>query len=754
MPSTAPKGPKGTVSSPGIGQSLILLAGLVLTAVVGGALMAGLWLPAAIATATATNVTRDLLTELPTELEAPQLSQISNIYAGDGTTLMATFSWQNRVVVESSAISQQMKNAMVAAEDRRFYEHGAIDPQGMARAFVQNASGGATQGASTLTQQYVKNVLVNDAAAKGDQAGVQAAIAEDYGRKIREAKYAIEIEKTTSKDQILTNYLNISAFGPSQYGVEAASLHYFSHSANSLTYLESALLAAVTNNPTLFDPVSNPNNATQRRNAILATMLDMKYITQAEYDQGIATPVEAQLRVNTLKLGCRETTITGAAYFCQYVVNQLLNDPEFAPTAAARQDKLQRGGLTIKTTLDPNLQTMAQETVEKFIPIADPSGIASSLVTVQPGTGQIVNMAQTRRFDDLPQTGLNEQQQAEYNLTFSGVNFNANYIMGGSNGFQPGSSFKPFVLAEWLTEGYGLSDTVNGYKHARGVFPASCIPAGGLVPGGTWPNNSADGEGQRFMTVLEATEDSINTSYASMENALDLCAVRDMANSLGVTPANPNNDTIEKTVFPTMVLGVWEVAPLQMANAYATFAARGMYCPPTAIAEINDADGQPVQYTRTQDQCRRVLSEDVADGLNYALNRALRFGTGAPFSRNSLPFNGAGKTGTTDGSVAAWYVGYTSSLSTAVWTGNPYRNQEMRYMRIGGLYVGITYGATIAGPLWKDFMLKAMDGRESPAWPVPTDAIMNGSKPAPAVVTSGGGGPRTNNSNNSNNSNR
>ncbi|MCI9888979.1 penicillin-binding protein [Micrococcales bacterium 31B] len=731
MPTTAPP---GTPRTPGIGQSLVLLLGLVTASVVAGTLLAGLFIPAAFATATATTLTRDVLSELPDEFDAPQLSQVSSIYAADGTTLLATFAWQNRIVVDSDSISQQMKNAMVAAEDQRFYEHGAIDPQGMARAFVQNASGGATQGASTLTQQYVKNVLVNEAASNGDPAGVQAAIAEDYGRKIREAKYAIEIEKTTSKDQILTNYLNISAFGPSQYGVEAASLHYFSHSANSLTYLESALLAAVTNNPTLFDPVSNPDNATQRRDAILGTMLSLSYITQAEYDQGIATPVADQLKVSQLLLGCRETPIDGAAYFCQYVVNQLLNDPEFAATATERQQKLERGGLIVRTTLDPSLQAVAQQSLENRIPVADPSGIASSLVTVQPGTGQIVNMAQTREFDDLPQAGLTEEEQRQYDLTYSAVNFNANYTLGGSNGFQPGSAFKPFVLAEWLSSGYGLNDVVNGEIHARGEFPASCLASGGVVPGGQWPSNSADGEGEFAMTVLEATKNSINTAYASMENALDLCAVRDMANSLGVTPANPNNDTIEKTVYPAMVLGSWEVAPLQMANAYATFAAGGMYCPPTAIAEINDADGQPVSYTDTQAQCNRVLTQDVAEGVNYALNQALNFGTGADFSNNALPFEGAGKTGTTDGSVAAWYVGYTSSLSTAVWTGNPYGNTQMRNMRIGNTWVDITFGATIAGPIWKDYMTQAMVGRESLAWAAPTAAIMNGTEPVPAVA--------------------
>ena len=294
-------------------QVLALLLSFVLVAGIGGVLAAGIALPGVALANGATEVTAKAFDDLPTELDQPGLPEKSTILASDGT-LLATFYDQNRVVVPLAEISPMLQHAVIATEDKRFYKHAGVDPAGMVRAFVRNqASTGGQQGASTLTQQYVKNVLIEAALAKDTKAEQQAALEEARGtegsegiaRKLREAKLAISLEKKMTKDEILEKYLNIAQFGIKVYGAESAAQYYFSKPAKDLTYLEAATIAGVTQSPTKWDPVKNPEASQTRRNTVLRLMHEQGYISDADYTTGIATPLAETLRTAGSEAGLR-----------------------------------------------------------------------------------------------------------------------------------------------------------------------------------------------------------------------------------------------------------------------------------------------------------------------------------------------------------------------------------------------------------------------------------------------------------------
>ena len=368
-------------------QALALLLSFVLVAGIGGVLAAGLALPGVALANGATDVTAKAFDDLPTELAQPGLPQKSTILAANGT-LLATFYSQNRDVVPLTEISPMLQHAVIATEDKRFYEHAGVDPAGMLRAFVRNqASSGGQQGASTLTQQYVKNVLIEAALAKDTEAEKQAALeaargaegSEGIARKLREAKLAISLEKKMTKDQILEKYLNIAQFGKQQiYGAESAAQYYFSKHAKDLTYLEAATIAGVTQSPSKWDPVAHPEAAQTRRNTVLRLMHEQGYITDADYTAGVATPLPDTLHVQAIKPGCAlaSTVVAGAGYFCDYVTKVIVNDEAFGATKEERRANLYRGGLTITTTLNPGAQTIADREVKAGIPVMDPSGVS------------------------------------------------------------------------------------------------------------------------------------------------------------------------------------------------------------------------------------------------------------------------------------------------------------------------------------------------------------------------------------------
>lgn len=708
-----------------VGQAVALLLAFVLASGVGGLLAAGLVLPSVAAANGATDLTVEAFDELPGDLEPGPLSEKSVVLAADGTVL-AEFFAENREVVPLEQVASVMQNAVIATEDKRFYQHGGIDPAGMARALVKNLAGSDREGASTLTQQYVKNVLIESAVRNGDMAAVAAAReaegTEGYARKLKEAKLAISLEKKMTKDQILGNYLNIAQFGVSTYGVESAARRYFNVSAAELNYLQAATIAGITKSPTTYDPVKNPEASQKRRDVVLKLMLNQGFITQEEYDAGVATPLAAYLSVNESKSGCMAAAdvVAGSGFFCDYVTHVIKNDPAFGKTAGEREDLLLRGGLTITTTLDPRLQTEADNEVKAGVPVDDASGIASAMSVVEPGTGQIKAMAQNRVFNNSANAGDRE----------TSVNFNTSYDYGGSTGFAPGSTFKPFTLLEWLKQGHSLNEQVNGAVRPLNQNQFKACGRKGINK--TWTPGNSEGTGA-VMSVMDATRNSVNLAYLTMATQLDLCNIVQGAADLGVVKAGGSEaNTGAFDPNPSVVLGTDSTTPLAMAGAYAAFAADGVFCNPIAITNIKDANGTDLAIPDAG--CRQAIEPRIARAMSYALSNVWN-GTarevGAPRG-----YTASGKTGTTSENEQTWFVGFTPRLAAATWVGHSDSFTPMKRVTIAGRYYPRLFGATVAGQTWKRFMDQALDdGQPNPGFADPdTESVVGKAVAVPSVV--------------------
>ncbi|MDR1440897.1 MAG: transglycosylase domain-containing protein [Bifidobacteriaceae bacterium] len=685
------------------------IAGFLVISVGCGVLGSALFIPAIAVTTVAAETGTTVLEAVPAEVQLPDTWERSDIYASDGTTLLATFYDQNRVLVGIEDISQPMRDAVVALEDRRFYTHSGVDVQGMMRAFINNAIGQeGMQGASTLTQQFIKNSLIQQAQEKGDTAAADAAVEFSYARKLREAKMAVELEKQYSKDQILEWYLNIAQFGPSLYGVEAAANYYFGVKAKDLTVVQAATIAAVTQTPNGLDPENFAERNKVRRDDALSAMLRDAYITKEQYDEAVATDVTASLNITKTQSSCQAADkFSGSGFFCDYVLEEIRNSPAFGKTETERTALLQRGGLRIVTTIDLSMQAAAKEAIEDNIPTGDPSGVAQALSSVEPGTGKIRAMAQNRdyRLEGTPDN------------TYTAINYNADLAYGGSRGFQPGSTFKPFTLAAWLNAGHALREPFDGSKqrYTKESWNAKCIE-GGTMMISLW---NVKGGARNPNTALAATTGSMNASYAAMEKKLDLCDIRDLAASMGVTRA----DDKEWDFYPSQVLGTNVVAPLAMAGAYATFASGGIFCRPTALESVATRDGEEIPLP--EDRCERALSEGVANSVSYALQTVIAGGTGTK-ARLAGGRPAAGKTGTTDDSEAAWFCGYTPQLATAIWAGTPAKPTELKGTIGGKPFRAGAFGGDLSAPVFKAFMDVALDGQEKRGFPAPPNSLLNG----------------------------
>jgi membrane peptidoglycan carboxypeptidase len=717
-------------------KAVALLVAFVLTAVLGGLLTAALVLPTVAVADGTTDLAVEAFEDLPTELERQPLSERSTMLAADGTTVLATFWAENRQVVPLDAVSEPMRQAVIAIEDKRFYQHGGIDPEGMLRALVRNLQHPQrTEGASTLTQQFIKNVLIEQAVRKGDHAAAEAAReadgAEGYARKLREAKLAIALEKEMTKDQILEGYLNIAQFGLNTYGVQAAAQRYFSKPAAELTAPEAATIAGVTQSPTANDPVRNPETAQQRRDLVLRLMHEQGYVTDEELAAGTATPLADLMRVDTRPVGCMaaDVVVRGSGYFCDYVTKVIRDDAAFGETEEERVDRLYRGGLTITTTLDPREQTIADEELKGGVPVDDPSGVATTLVTVEPGTGRITSMAQNRVYNNTQQHGDRE----------TAVNYNTDHRYGGGSGFPPGSTFKPFTLAQWLKEGHSLSERVDAtrFSYRFGEFSAPCTR---LDPRTEY--RFANAEGPRsggVMSVLDATRNSVNSGYIAIASQVDLCGVFDTASALGIHKAGGQSGDGAFDPLPANVLGSNSVAPLAMAAAFAGFASGGTYCTPVAIAAVTDADGDPLPVPASS--CTPgALEPRIANAVNHALQNVWS-GTAAT---DPPPFPAAGKTGTTSHNEHTWFVGYTPLRATAIWVGHADAMLPMQRVVINGRYIRNVFGSSVAVPVWKGFMTRTLEGQAVPGFAAAgQDEVLGKQVPVPWVVGRDEGGARS-----------
>ncbi|MGR6537266.1 transglycosylase domain-containing protein [Streptomyces rochei] len=655
--------------------------------VLAGAVLAGIALPAVGALGLAAKGSVESFDALPANLKTPPLSQRTSILDAEGGTIATVYS-RDRTVVPLKEISPYMQKAIVAIEDSRFYEHGAVDLKGVLRALNKNArSGEVSEGASTLTQQYVKNVFVEEAG--DDPTKVAQATQQTIGRKIRELKLAIQVEEELGKKKILENYLNITFFGQQAYGVEAASQRYFSKSAKDLNVQEAALLAGIVQSPSRYDPVNDEAEATKRRNVVLERMAQVGDISQAEADKAQAAPLG--LKVSRPKNGCI-TAVKGAGFFCDYVREVFLSDPVFGKTKEDRAKIWNQGGLTIRTTLDPQAQESAQQSIKDHVYTSD--DVATAATIVEPGTGKIVAMGQSRPY------GV-DIKQGETTL-----NLSVNNDMGGGAGYQPGSTFKPIVAAAAL-EG-GMPATKSYSSPYEMEYPSPVAACGGK----NWVNNEGAKLANENETEVgpydmkEATALSVNTYYVQLISDIGICPVTQMADKMGVERANGNK--LEQT--PSIALGVTEVSPLTMASAYAAFASRGMYCTPIAIESITQRIGNKSKSLEVpKSTCSRAMSETTADTINTLLRGVVEDGTGTQAGLDSR--DSAGKTGTTDERYAAWFVGYTPNLAGAVWVGDPKHERKMVNITIGGVPHDKVFGGAVPGPIWRDMMSGALEGK-------------------------------------------
>ncbi|GGQ30733.1 transglycosylase domain-containing protein [Streptomyces mutabilis] len=655
--------------------------------VLAGAVLAGIALPAVGALGLAAKGSVESFDALPANLKTPPLSQRTSILDAEGGTIATVYS-RDRTVVPLKEISPYMQKAIVAIEDSRFYEHGAVDLKGVLRALNKNArSGEVSEGASTLTQQYVKNVFVEEAG--DDPTKVAQATQQTIGRKIRELKLAIQVEEELGKKKILENYLNITFFGQQAYGVEAASQRYFSKSAKDLELQEAALLAGIVQSPSRYDPVNDEAEATKRRNVVLQRMAEVGDISRAEADKAKAAPLG--LKVSRPKNGCI-TAVKGAGFFCDYVREVFLSDPVFGKTKEDRAKIWNQGGLTIRTTLDPQAQESVQQSIKDHVYTSDE--VATAATIVEPGTGKIVGMGQSRPY------GV-DIKQGETTLNLSVDN-----DMGGGAGYQPGSTFKPIVAAAALQGGTPATQSYSSPYEME--YPSPVAVCGGK----NWVNNEGAKLANENETEVgpydmkEATALSVNTYYVQLISDIGICPVTQMADKMGVERANGNK--LEQT--PSIALGVTEVSPLTMANAYATFASRGMYCTPIAIESITQRIGNKSKSLEVpKSTCSRAMSESTADTISTLLKGVVEDGTGTEAGLDSRP--SAGKTGTTDERFAAWFVGYTPNLAGAVWVGDPKHERKMVDITIGGVPHAKVFGGAVPGPIWRDMMSGALEGK-------------------------------------------
>ncbi|WP_405583297.1 transglycosylase domain-containing protein [Streptomyces sp. NBC_01190] len=646
--------------------------------VLAGVVLAGIALPAAGALGLSAKGTAAGFNDLPGELTQPPLSQASKILDAKGG-LIATVYSRDRTVVPIGQMSPNILQAIVDIEDARYYEHGALDVKGILRAMSNNASDGNTQGASTLTQQYVKNVFVEEAGDDPDK--VAQATQQTVGRKIKEMKYAIQVEKELGKKKILENYLNITFFGEQAYGIEAASERYFSRHAKDLTLDQAALLAGLVQSPSRYDPIDDEQKALDRRNTVLARMAQLKDISPAQAAAAEKAPLG--LKVSTPKNGCI-TAVNGAGFYCDYVRETFLQNAAFGATKEARAKLWNTGGLTIKTTLDPSAQAGVLRGISKHVYKSDT--IAAAVTLVEPGTGKIVAMGQSKPYG----FGKNETQ----------INYSVNANMGGGIGFQNGSTFKPITAAAALEAGY-KPDQVYPAPNKMD-YPDVTTCSGQTVHDPKPTGNESESEVGPY-AMPEALAKSINTYFLQLEQSVGLCPVVNMAGKLGIVRA----DGKPLKQIASLTLGTNEVSPLNVAAAYAAFADRGVYCTPVVINSVKTATGKSLTVPKSI--CNRAMSQQTADTVNTMLKGVVEDGTGTAASLTDR--DTAGKTGTTDSRLAAWFAGYTPNMAAAVWMGDPQHKREMIDVTIGGQYYGKVQGATGPAPIWKDAITASLDGK-------------------------------------------
>lgn len=594
-------------------------------------------------------------------------AQSTRLYAADRSLLATIHAAVNRRDVPLSAMAPSLRTAVVAIEDARFYEHDGVDVRGVARAVAKDVeAGGFAEGASTITQQYARTALLTNE--------------KSISRKAREALMAVQLERKYTKDEILERYLNAVYFGAGAYGAQAAARTYFGVDASALDLPQSALLAGLIQQPERLSPFTNADGARRRRDTVIDRLIETKKITP---EQGAAAKAQ-QLP----KAPAASTNRYPAGHFVEQVKRFILADVRFGETRQMREKLLFSGGLDIETTLDPGQQLVAQGAIDKTLnrPGSDPS---AALVSIEPSTGHV------KAYVGGPD--------------FFGTTPWAKYDLAGLGLRQPGSAFKPFVLAAALESGVPLETTFDA--------PASIdIPMPGQPP---WHvENYEEGAAGGTVTLVDATVRSINTVYAQLITQIGADAVTDLATRLGVRS--------KLVPYPSSALGTNGVTVLDMASAYGTFANDGIHNDPVFVTKVTRRDGT-VLY---QDSPRRaqVLPAQTARTVNQVLQTVVESGT-ARNARLDRPV--AGKTGTAEEWHDAWFVGYVPQLVTAVWVGFP---QDQRSMTPPTTRIRVTGGSWPA-QIWRSYASAVLAKSPPVEFPkpetAPTTTTMTPSTSAP-----------------------
>ncbi|RLV48241.1 glycosyl transferase [Nocardioides mangrovicus] len=681
---------------------------MIAVSVVLGLLVGGLAIPFAGALGIASTSAAKSLDDLPVQLQTSALPQRTRMLASNGQTI-ATFYDENRTNVSLDQIAPIMRTAIVSIEDYRFYQHGALDLKGTLRAFVTNSgSSGVVQGGSSITQQLAKLTLLQDSQTASER---KAATADTYQRKIAELRHAIAFEQHHSKDWILNRYLNIAYFGDGAYGIQAASRHYFNVDAKNLNLRQAALLAGLVKNPVGYDPTNNPAAAKTRRDIVLDRMAQLHKITTEKAETVKKRPVGLNLTPSSN--GCASSDYP---FFCDYAYRYLLTDPSLGKTVEDRKELIYAGGLTIKTTIDPRYQKAADNAVSAHVKATDQA--IGAVAMVEPGTGQVRAISQSRpmgRNGSLGQTYLN------YVVPSS---------LGDSGGFQAGSTFKLFVLAAALGQGLSpytsinspaaLKVALNSYETCSGPYTSS--------EDFTFHNSTDSGR----MNMYTGMQLSVNTFFVQLEQRTGLCEPWTLAKKMGV------NLTVKPT--PAFTLGVNSVSPLEMAEAYATVAARGNHCKATPVTEILNSDNK--EFKKYSSDCDQVMTQSTADRIADILKGVMTgrgFGAALAIDKES-----AGKTGTTQDNKAVWFDGFTPAIATVAMVAGA--NQQgtpitLNGQSVGGEIIGTAHGSTVAGPIWGDTMKAIQDLLPDESFVEPTNDY--GSTQGfnnPTSATTGNGG--------------
>ncbi|MGH9189853.1 MAG: transglycosylase domain-containing protein [Acidimicrobiales bacterium] len=612
-------------------------------------------------------------------------SRITHVVDSTGTEIGVLRKFDTAIRVQPTDIPEILKQAVVAAEDQRFYSHSGFDLTGALRAAWADLRGRTvTQGGSTITQQYIKNTYTT-----GERT---------FGRKVREVVLANRLDRRSSKDDILYRYLSDIYLGGGAYGVGAAADSYFGKQVKDLSLSESALLTGLIPAPSQYEPRGNPAAAEARRVGVLGQMLEQNRITAAQHAEAVSQHV--------FVLGTDGPAPDGPATVVHPLEGQSSNEPYYFDVvrryleARYPSDLVYRGGLRVETALDPRLQDLAEKTVAKSLSATNPP-LDMALVTVEPGTGFVKAVVGGRDFTKSSVNLALGRCPARPPDPGSGPVC----LAGGGTGRQPGSSFKPFTLARAFEEGIGPSRVFSG--PGTYTFP-DCTGEGCTV-------RNVESGSYGSISLRSATQNSVNTVYAQLIQEVGVKDVSEMTHRLGVTMVNPDGKQSNGEPYgPSLTLGAAEVSPLDMAAAYSVFAARGQQFAATPVVRITDASGRVLEDNTTRKPVR-VLSEAVADNINDVLRGVIGGGTGkgADIGR---PDGSAGKTGSTERNADAWFVGYTPALSTAIWMG--YSDSNTRSLKnIKG--VPTVYGGTIPASTWKEYMGAALKDAPPADFPKP-----------------------------------